>query len=297
MRLPAALLLLVLAVACEGDEPRTTATPPAPSISAPKITVLDEELVESGSFEAGGGHLRCSFDIRQATCQGDVDMWTEQARGSCQAGLTRRPEVRFQDYDNSTTVRAACGEDAPQRAAVLRDGEGLQLGPVRCVARNSSVDCVHTGLGLGFTATLTAVTLTGAADLLALAVLPPPLGQDVVAPAGSHATFQSPTGNISCELTSDRVECAVAQTAWKPPPGQSPRCEVTDPGPAARLEGSEPGQAVTSCAWQGDASVLSYGRALEIGNLRCLSARTGVTCRNARTKHGFEVSRTRFRGF
>jgi hypothetical protein len=52
-----------------------------------------------------------------------------------------------------------------------------------------------------------------------------------------------------------------------------------------------------SDAARGGTRVLAYGHAIAVGDVRCDSATTGITCRNTRTRHGFTLSRAAYRLF
>ncbi len=132
---------------------------------------------------------------------------------------------------------------------------------------------------------------TGAAPVAAPADLV--AGTTAADPAafGSPASFTSPTGNISCRITGGAgdgaVRCDVTARTWSA--GDCPDAALVTGGPAgARTECG--GAPVGS-----GAAVLDYGTHLTEGDVTCVSSRTGVECRDARTGAGFTAARAAFR--
>ncbi|MBO4239736.1 hypothetical protein [Pseudonocardia alni] len=108
---------------------------------------------------------------------------------------------------------------------------------------------------------------------------------------GSPASFTSPTGNISCRITGSvgdgAVRCDVTARTWSA--GDCPDAALVTGGPAgARTECG--GAPVGS-----GAAVLDYGTHLTEGDVTCVSSRTGVECRDARTGAGFTAARAAYR--
>ncbi len=108
---------------------------------------------------------------------------------------------------------------------------------------------------------------------------------------GSPASFTSPTGNISCRITGGAgdgaVRCDVTARTWSA--GGCPDAALVTGGPAgARTECG--GAPVGS-----GAPVLDYGTHLTEGDVTCVSSRTGVECRDARTGAGFTAARAAYR--
>lgn len=110
-------------------------------------------------------------------------------------------------------------------------------------------------------------------------------------PGDEMRAFQSPTGNIVCRLDES-----------------SARCRITDfsfdaPAKPADCQGSWGGDLVVDasgarfvCAAPdptGNSPELPYDRSTIVGDVGCLSARTGVTCIDRSSGHGFLVSRER----
>ncbi len=115
--------------------------------------------------------------------------------------------------------------------------------------------------------------------------------------------FASPSGNIACVITSSGdgapggVRCDIDERAWSPPPRPAD-CRL-DYGQGIVLGVGEPAEFV--CA--GDTTAgrnsepLAYGDAITAGPIRCESAQSGITCRDAEAGHGFAISREAYQLF
>ncbi|WP_156687384.1 DUF6636 domain-containing protein [Mycobacterium sp. Marseille-P9652] len=124
------------------------------------------------------------------------------------------------------------------------------------------------------------------------------LGLFVVAiamPATAFAddrSFQSPSGNIACQLGADGVACDVSDYTYQVPPGP-PCSQHIAWGNRFTLQ---KGQAA-AMACHGDTlrvpgeQTLNYGQTLSAGTITCSSDASGVTCTDGSTGHYFRVSR------
>jgi hypothetical protein len=109
--------------------------------------------------------------------------------------------------------------------------------------------------------------------------------------AEGQVTFHSPSGNITCALSSSAAQCTLDQH-WPLTAKQERSCE-----PAA-LEGADlqaglPARflCATDVLVPGRSAALSYGRSVSHGRFTCTSATTGMTCRDRESGHGFTISR------
>ena len=107
----------------------------------------------------------------------------------------------------------------------------------------------------------------------------------------------SPTGNITCTLSPEGAECAIASLAAEP--AATDGCEgsvgyVVTLGtsgvdtPCVTDQPSEAGA---------DVPVLGYGDAVAVNNFECVSTESGMKCSNTNTGQGFTLARagvTRF---
>ena len=124
---------------------------------------------------------------------------------------------------------------------------------------------------------------------------PAPFGENV-----RSVSFGSPTGNLTCALDGDFVECAAQERTWQAPPEPRECYEGTemipDAGEWGRLSllGAPDGQAEFSCGLSplyADGNVLQYGQYVYVDRIRCESRREGLTCSNVDSGHGFSLSR------
>jgi hypothetical protein len=113
---------------------------------------------------------------------------------------------------------------------------------------------------------------------------------------GDLAAFRTPSDNIGCSMTPTSATCDLRERSWEPPPRPAD-CEldygqgtfVDDTGAGLTCAGDTP--------FVPDSPVLAYGTGWVLGDVRCVSARDGVTCENTATGRGFAVSRDRYRLF
>jgi hypothetical protein len=137
--------------------------------------------------------------------------------------------------------------------------------------------------------------MLAAAALVAAAVLDTPAaGADP-----DYKFFQSPSGNISCQLGTfvdngvprATAACEISEHTFTTPPkpaacegGWGDRVGVTQ-GAHASL------QCHTDTMRGSKDPVLDYGQTLSAGPLTCRSDQSGITCSDSTTQHGFSLSR------
>jgi hypothetical protein len=115
------------------------------------------------------------------------------------------------------------------------------------------------------------------------------LGGAPVVRVVTKANFQSPSHNITCDLTAGAVRCEIVKRAWQPPPKPA-TCQLGW-GHGTTIEN---GKADFVCA--GDtiigtaAEVLPYGSSLRAGTVRCDSENTALRCLDEQTHHGFTLA-------
>jgi hypothetical protein len=117
--------------------------------------------------------------------------------------------------------------------------------------------------------------------------------------AAHGAAFKTPSGNIVCEASSARVECAI-KSGLRPKPAKRD-CGGAGGYTDTRIALTRGGRAtpivcagdVGPLAAESRAKVLRYGQSRRFGRLRCTSTQRGLTCRNA--SRGFFLSRDRWR--
>lgn len=150
-------------------------------------------------------------------------------------------------------------------------------------------------LGRGGTAALGVATMLGS-YLLTTAV-----PSASAAPGDREITtltaFQSPSGNVGCQISPTSVRCDIDERDWSPPPKPAD-CRL-DYGQGVAIGAGQ--RAHLMCAGDtartGSAEPLAYGSAITGGPIRCESAQSGMTCRDAGTGHGFTISRESYQLF
>ena len=119
----------------------------------------------------------------------------------------------------------------------------------------------------------------------------------MLAPASAMAIvgFQSPSGNIRCDIFKQGVRCDTFQKSWSPTPKPN-SCEF-DWGGSIGLghRGKAHFLCVSDATEQGPA--LAYGHAIQVHGFRCTSLTSGVRCVSKRSGKGFKVSRESYRFF
>ena len=94
-------------------------------------------------------------------------------------------------------------------------------------------------------------------------------------------SFRSPTGNLGCMFYSDPDVEPQVRCEWK---GGNDRAVVVDETrKAKRIK-------ITDTVLDQKAKVLEYGKRTKFGRLTCTSRTSGITCKSAKSGHGFVVS-------
>ncbi len=105
-----------------------------------------------------------------------------------------------------------------------------------------------------------------------------------------RASFQTPSKNITCDLTAAQVRCDIAKRDWTATakPGS---CRL-DWGNGVYVGGSAvAGFMCAGDTLMGSASlVLEYGTGLRSGDFVCDSESSAIRCDNEQTGHGFTLS-------
>ncbi len=106
--------------------------------------------------------------------------------------------------------------------------------------------------------------------------------------------FQSPSTNIHCNIVKVRggnsARCDIDEHSFTSPP--KPETCHFDWGPFVKVRKRAYWACVRGPATGSpDVPVLHYGHSRTVGHVRCTSRRTGMTCTNLKTRHGFKLSR------
>jgi hypothetical protein len=112
-------------------------------------------------------------------------------------------------------------------------------------------------------------------------------------------TFQTPTGNIGCVIAAGSARCDILRRSWSPPPRPSTCPQIVNFGQGLTVGAAAPAGFVCAGDTVRDpaSGKLAYGTASQVGTLVCVSRRTGMTCSNRQTGHGFLISLQRYRLF
>ena len=171
----------------------------------------------------------------------------------------------------------------------------------------------------GASSTSEATTTTAApTTTLATTTLPPTTQAPVTAPPATappvtaapapapqdyggdgFATFESPTHNIGCQIyagAQSEARCDIRAHSYTAPvrPGD---CDL-EWGDSVAVSGDF-GYFVChgDTVFDPGAEILGYGQRVEFGGYRCDSEKTGMTCTNISTGHGFSIRRANYRIF
>lgn len=101
----------------------------------------------------------------------------------------------------------------------------------------------------------------------------------------------SPSGNITCTLTPEGAECAIATLAAEPVAADG--CEgvtgyvvsLSTSGVSTPCVSDKPAKAAA------EVPVLAYGDTVAVNNFECESTEAGMTCSNTNTGQGFTLAR------
>ena len=111
------------------------------------------------------------------------------------------------------------------------------------------------------------------------------------------AFFKTPSGNIHCGLIVDggyhEARCDIMSSSFAPPPPPAD-CDL-DWGEALVVSDG-PGTFIChgDTIIDPESPVLPYGATTMVGPMECSSERSGVTCQNVNTGHGFSVRKAAY---
>jgi hypothetical protein len=115
--------------------------------------------------------------------------------------------------------------------------------------------------------------------------------EDFNQPDRSGHYWQSPSGNISCnmDLFGGQVRCLISQIDFAGPA----TCEA---GPIFASLDEQTGAVTTACGGDapelpGPAKALEFGQSISEFDTACSSTDHGMTCKDLTTEHGFTLAR------
>ncbi len=111
-----------------------------------------------------------------------------------------------------------------------------------------------------------------------------------------HTFFESPSRNIGCVILDGTARCDILERSWTPPQRPASCPSEVDYGQGLTVPRIGPAALVCAgdTAMDRGAPTLPYGSVDAVGVLRCTSELSGMTCRSARSGHGFFISRQRY---
>lgn len=222
---------------------------------------------------------------------------------------------------------AVAGCSAAGTSTVGTTGAGGITGSANPSAAGSAAGTVGSG-GAGGSAGSASAATAGAGASGSSAETSIPLarpGPTIDATAKGIATFGTPSGNIACVMTKGEtagfqsVRCDVLNQSWALPPkpadcqfdwshgayleggkaGLTCASDALIGADAPGLEGTwwadRPGAQRVSFSGRPDVVALAYGASMRLGTITCTSQTDGMHCTDAKTRGGFDVSRTAYR--
>jgi hypothetical protein len=103
--------------------------------------------------------------------------------------------------------------------------------------------------------------------------------------------FSSPSRNIGCYVTRRLARCDIADHSWRAP--RRPSWCHADWGDGLYLR-ARTHWVCASDTVLGSRRILPYGYYIKFGPMKCVSRRSGMTCRNLYTGHGFRLARASY---
>ena len=141
-------------------------------------------------------------------------------------------------------------------------------------------------------------TTTTAAPTTAPPATTSPIPTVAITTERDEVHFRTPSGNIHCYAGPEGVGCDIYNYTWPLPSPED--CEGTGDWAAVPSVGATGAASIATCVSdsRGNATrVLAYGTGVRVGPMECVSETRGLTCRSTRSRHGFFVSRERYRLF
>jgi hypothetical protein len=104
-----------------------------------------------------------------------------------------------------------------------------------------------------------------------------------------QADFQSPSRNITCDLTTGAVRCEIVKRDWSPP-SKPADCQLGWGQGMSIKDGKADfvcaGDTVVGTATE----VLPYGSSLRAGSVQCDSGNAALRCVDQKSQHGFTLA-------
>ena len=281
--------------------PSASSSSPVPQVASPDAVVAESPAWFEGGFTTPSDNIQCQINgtFHFIGCSVRQHSWAAPSPpDGCVEGVS--PAAGVWLTEERTELRGECSDSDPVRAPVLTYGTGVQVGTLRCLSLRRGLDCADLGTAKGFFVSRAEVRVTATSPEPRTRSLPRE-PDEWRAPAGFRGGFASPSRNILCHIEDDAASCYLRDSPWKRPDVPCEGEDAGDPTSDIQVTGARRGEVHADC-WSdfpyADAEhPLPYGGSVRVGALSCTSRRTGMTCTNARTKHGFSVNQTSYRVF
>ena len=111
------------------------------------------------------------------------------------------------------------------------------------------------------------------------------------APPVAAESFNSPSGNISCTIDSERTRCVISSFDYQPPE-KPDDCQLENWGAVVVANDEGAGYSCREAPGSsGPARVLGYGESITAEGMTCTSTREGMTCKSDESGVGFTMRR------
>jgi hypothetical protein len=137
------------------------------------------------------------------------------------------------------------------------------------------------------------IAAQGSTPTVTVTVAPPAAPAAQQSGPNGPAAFRSPSGNISCTLSTpggeNAARCEVVDHAWVAT--SPPDCHLNWGDRLYLTQGGEAGFGCYAQEFPTAQQTLGYGQTLSLGTITCDSEPAGMTCTDGSTGHYFRVSR------
>lgn len=190
-------------------------------------------------------------------------------------------------------------QEFAQHANVLEVGTSVTWSGVTCASLDGGIRCLNTSSGHGFFISRERYEVEREA--------PEQFDDEYVQDESNlyfvgegvgvaGAEWLTPSGNVACAILYDAkgsgtLECRAAEHSWS-----GSGISITDEGtpqPTPPNEATFRAGQVLAGSSTATIGVLPYGHFVHIGDFRCVSLDTGLTCENWESRHGFTISKSK----
>jgi hypothetical protein len=250
-----------------------------------------------GAFMTPSGNVRCEVFGGYASCDVVEHTWGAQRSPQDPCDGPTHSAVVLGVSRQTAFSEEQCGE-VRERQPVLAYGHGVEVGSLRCLSLEDGLECHLLGTRDGFKVSRTRLTYGVRAQDSPAAVVRTDPSHPVV-PVGFWGNVRTPSRNIYCLVSDELASCWSGEPPYERPAGEDCAGEG-DPVVTIDVGTSGKGDLAADCwsdfPYYADLAQ-AYGTDVTVGRMRCASERTGMTCTNTSTRHGFFVSKASYRLF